>query len=152
MPKTSGLQQLKLTADAFDLELSGDSWFELMHWHPDMHGLGNADEEARIFCLQLAKQYLSKVMRALNSWPKPSQCWCLIDPSDSAQDSIYAHTENPNRPNFPYDFKNVRWDVTAPLWIGEVFSEAEYRIGISGTQTAHLYWIIERSQGSKAGL
>lgn len=100
MSTSDEFQQLQMSADSFSLDLSEESWFELMHWHPDIYGTGNASPEARGSCARLAKQYLATAMKALRGWSKPSQCWCLLDPFDSGQDSIYVHTENPNRPNF----------------------------------------------------
>jgi hypothetical protein len=144
MTATSELEQLQMSANAFELVLSNESWFELMHWHPDFYGTGNTNPNARDVCVLLAKQYLTTAMRALRGWTKESQCWCLIDAMDSAQDSIYVHTRNPNRDNFPYAFEDVAWHVSAPLWIAEAFLSDEYVIGVSGNAPELLYWIVEK--------
>lgn len=143
MNTSSELEQLQMSADAFSLALSEESWFELMHWHPDIYGTGNADLEARKACTSLAKQYLSTAMNALRWWSKPSQCWCLIDPSDSGQDSIYVHTKNPNRASFPFEFEGVAWGAEAPAWVTAIFPIAKYLVGSSGSGPELLYWVVE---------
>jgi hypothetical protein len=89
---------------AFSLELSDESWFDLMHWHPEIDGAGNEAPAAREKSVLLAKQYLTAAMRELRAWTQESQCWCLFDAADSGQDAVYVHTRNPNRENFPYAF------------------------------------------------
>lgn len=148
MTAAADWQQRGLAADAFTLELSGDSWFELMHWHPDMRGWGNAGSDARHTCLLLVRRYLAKAMQALATWPVPSQCWALIDPADSGQDAVYVHTRNPNRDNFPYDFDEVTWDVAGPAWLAAVFPENAYRVGRSGAEEESLYWVLQRQVDS----
>lgn len=144
MSTTPELEQLQLSADSFSLDLSDESWFELMHWHPDIYGTGNASQDARGICTSLAKQYLTTAMSALRRWNKASQCWCLLDPADSGQDSVYVHTKNPNRSNFPYEFEEVTWGVLAPSWVTAVFSPAEYVIGVSSKEPELLYWVVEK--------
>lgn len=143
MSTSSELQQLQMSADSFALELSDESWFELMHWHPDIDGTGNASPTARGASILLAKQYLSTAMKALRGWSKASQCWCLLDPSDSGQDSVYVHTENPNHSSFPYEFEGVTWGVAAPAWVTDTFPPAAYVVGSSGEGSELLYWVVE---------
>jgi hypothetical protein len=145
MGTSSELEQLQMTANSFELQLAHDSWFELMHWHPDIYGTGNASPAARHACTLLAKQYLCTAMSALRTWHKESQCWCILDPSDSGEDAVYVHTENPNRPNFPYQYEGVSWDFSAPSWVISVFSSPQYLIGRSGEGEGLLYWVVESS-------
>ncbi len=145
MSTSFALQQMQRNADSFSLELSEESWFELMHWHPDIYGTGNASPSARGVCTSLAKQYLTTAMEALREWNKASQCWCLLDSGDSGQDSVYVHTENPNRANFPYPFEDVTWGVEAPIWVTTVFAPANYTVGVSGKSPELLYWVVEKT-------
>jgi hypothetical protein len=134
----------QMSADAFSLDLFEESWFELMHWHPDIYGTGNAGAEPRAACALIARQYLTTAMNALRGWSKVSQCWCLFDPSDSEQDSIYVHTENPNRANFPYKFEGVSWDTDPPKWLVATFPATKYVVGSSGQSPELLFWVVER--------
>jgi hypothetical protein len=145
MDTSSKLRELQMAADSFGIELSRESWFELMHWHPDTFGVGNVNQETREACLLLAKQYLTSAMNSLRKWSKPSQCWLLLDPFDSSQDAIYVHTENPNRLNFPYKFEDITWGVAGPQWILPAFPSSEYMVGINKVESLEpLCWIIER--------
>lgn len=138
----SELHQLQMTSDAFSLELRTDTWFELMHWHPDIYGTGNAGAEARSACLAIARQYLDKALAELFVWGKPSQCWFLAEENDSEEDALYIHTPNPNRPNFPYLFEGVEWRVPAPLWLASHFPESDFVHGQSQFNGATLYWVV----------
>ncbi|MBK8337043.1 MAG: hypothetical protein IPL03_10830 [Sterolibacteriaceae bacterium] len=131
-----------MPSDAFSLELKPDSWFELMHWHPDMDGAGNASAEARSACLTIARQYLDKALAELSTWGKPSQCWFLAEENDSGEDAIYVHTPNPNRQNFPYPFEGVKWHVPAASWLASQFPEPDFVHGQSQFNGAVLHWVV----------
>jgi hypothetical protein len=138
----SELQQLRMTSEAFSLELEPDSWFELMHWHPDIYGTGNAGAEARSACLAIARQYVDKALAELSVWSKPSQCWFLAEDNDSGEDALYVHTPNPNRQNFPYPFEGVKWQVSAPSWLASHFPEPDFVHGQSQFNGATLHWVV----------
>jgi len=116
-----------------------------MHWHSDIDGIGNSSATAREVSLAAARQYLSTAMAALRGWSKPSQCWCLLDPLDSGQDAIYVHTENPNRPSFPYEFDEVTWGIEAPAWVAAAFPPEAFMVGASGQAPELVYWVVERA-------
>lgn len=138
----SELRQLQMTSDAFSLELKSDSWFELMHWHPDIYGTGNSGADARSACLTIARQYLDKALAELSAWGSPSQCWFLSEEHDSGEDALYVHTPNPNRQNFPYPFKGVEWHMPAPAWLAPHFPEPDFVHGQSQFSGARLYWVV----------
>lgn len=138
----SHLEQLKLSADSWSLKTGVNEWYELMHWHPDIYGSGNADSESRQYCLKLLRQYFDRGLKALVVWDKPAQCWALVDPNDSSQDAFYVHTPNPNRDNFPYEFEEVTWGVAAPEWLSSAFPLNLFKFGESEYEGAKLYWVV----------
>lgn len=136
------LQQLQVASDAFSLELRSGSWFELMHWHPDIHGIGNTNANARSVCLSVSRQYFEKVLAELSAWGRPSQCWFIADENDSGEDAIYVHTPNPNRENFPYRFDEVTWKVIPPSWLVLHFPETLFVHGQSQFDGGVLHWVV----------
>ena len=127
------------------LDLSADNWYDLWHLHPDMDGLGNANPTQRVRSLRKLKSTLSSFRRQLRAWPKPHQCWALVDPADSAQDAVYVHTPNPNKPNYPYQFRGVLWGATRlPHWIRFEFPTDRYKLGRSRFRGYTMYWILHK--------
>jgi hypothetical protein len=133
---------LQARSSAFSLELGPRAWFDLMHWHPDIDGIGNASPEARSACLAIARQLFDKALAELIVWGKPSQCWFIAQQDDSGEDALYIHTPNPNQQNFPYAFEDVIWQVAAPLWLAAHFPEPDFIHGESRFNDVKLQWVV----------
>ena len=131
-------------AAKFSLELGAESWFELMHWHPDIDGAGNAEPDMRKFFLALGRRYLDTAASQLASWAKPSQCWFIAERDRSSEDAIYVHTPNPNRDNFPYRFPEVVWQAEGPRWLAEQFPASQFKHGISHSGSVAVNWAVPR--------
>ncbi len=84
-------------------------WFDMWHTHPDWEGDGNRSLKDRERHLRIGRVIFERALEQAVTWQIPIQVWFVIDPHDAAQDAVYAHTQNPNRANFPYTFDGVRW-------------------------------------------
>jgi len=120
---------------------ASSDWFDLWHTHVDWDGKGNeSPEERRRFLRELFAVW-AEVESWANGLPQPWQTWVLIDPADSGQDSVYLHTRNPNKDNFPYSFENVCWGVKPPSWLGEFTQSPSLTVGLSEWDGESLYWV-----------
>jgi len=115
-------------------------WFDMWHTHPDWEGDGNRSAQDRERHLKVGRVIFERVLEQAAKRTVLIQVWYVIDPHDSAQDSVYAHTRNPNHDNFPYTFVGVRWDAEVPPLIRSVFAGSEYDIGRSDDRWT-LYWV-----------
>jgi hypothetical protein len=89
------------------LDFSGGpgSWFDLWHTHVDWDGKGNKDWKTRKKYLREILEMFDEFKRDLQTYPYDFQLWIIVDENDSAQDSVYIHTKNPNVENFPIKLK-----------------------------------------------
>jgi hypothetical protein len=91
-----------------------NAWFDFWHTHPDWYGEGNKSPELRRTFLRDLVTLFHSILEQSRVLNHPSQVWILIDPQDSASDSVYLHTQNPNRANFPMEFEGVNWGSSRP--------------------------------------
>ncbi len=132
------------TAQSVKISVSGASWYDLWHVHPDADGAGNEGADARRACLEALRVAYEHILGQLGSLRTPHQSWVLIDPADSGQDAVYVHTPNPNRQNYPYQFDDVDWSFAVPDWINETFPANVYRLGRSNYQGNVMYWALRK--------
>lgn len=152
MNTSAALAEAETRAFAFSLQLRPDSWFDLMHWHPDIDGEGDGKPSARAFFLGLARRYLDVALAELRVSGRPYQCWFLAERDRSSEDAVYVHTPNPSGENFPYEFADVAWRDTAPEWLAEHFPESEFQHGVSHGGSGVLFWVVPRSLRSEHGV
>jgi hypothetical protein len=82
-------------------------WCDLWHTHFDWEGFGNGGWLHRRRHLSALLFALSRARAELASHPGQYQLFALIDPSNSADDSLYVHTPNPNGTEFPCTFEEA---------------------------------------------
>jgi hypothetical protein len=123
------------------LELGEKDWYDFWHIHLDMNGDGNSSEEKhREFIIENLTLFQNFREQA-NNFKKSWQCWIVIDPTDSSQDAIYFHTENPNHDNFPCTFEFVKWGIDMPDLLTGLINLTVYEIGQSDYNGFRTYWI-----------
>jgi hypothetical protein len=91
-----------------------------MHWHADWAGMGNLSRRDRTA-----------------GWPRPHQCWLLIDARDSSQDAVFLHTPNPNADNFPCVFAGTAWDAPVPELLREFVADFAWQFGRAEERGTH---------------
>jgi hypothetical protein len=141
MPQAmSPLEQVQ----SFKLDLSPSTWFDLWHTHVDWNGEGNASIESRKEYLSALFSMFEKALSQTREWEKPSNVWLLVVPENAEDDSLYVHTENPNKnTDFPYSFEGVVWDIDAPQLL-QPFLKSNYEVGVS-EYNGTMYWVRERA-------
>lgn len=90
------------------LNLSGDddSWFDLMHFHVE-DIIEDNGINSKLEALKVLVDAYEDFAKKLKEYPKPFQLWIEVREGDLLEDdSIYLHTENPNRNNFPITLLN----------------------------------------------
>lgn len=87
--------------EKLDFSESENSWFDLYHIHIDNTGLGNKSWKSRKQHLDALFLVSEKIEGKLKNYSKEFQYWIEIDENDSFEDSIYIHTKNPNKSEFP---------------------------------------------------
>lgn len=90
------------------LNLGEDTSFDFWHIHPDNEYFRDINSESKEMHFRCLFALYRKGLDLGKQWKKPFQCWIIIDPENSIDDSVYFHTNNPNRDNFPYDFKGFK--------------------------------------------
>lgn len=136
----------------FEPRLPGPAdWFDLWHTHVDWRGEGNSKPDVRRECLRVLFDVWPQVEVLAAQRTGPWQSWVVINVADSGQDAVYLHTPNPQRDNFPYQFKDVTWCVDPPPWLAE-FLPDEIEVGRSEFEGATLYWVRRPNGAAGTGL
>lgn len=113
-------------ARQFQLQVHDDAWWDYWHYHADWPGWGNASWKYRRSHLDVLGIVFQHCVAALVRYPKPFQTWILISGGDAGHDAVVVHTTNPNRDDFPYVPKDVRWGHPD---IENLFGSMEMRAG-----------------------
>jgi hypothetical protein len=138
------MQEMERVAERFELPKEDEAWFDMWHTHPDGDGYGNSSLEHRLRVIRAGLITLRRAARSAEGWPRPIQVWMIIDPYDSAQDAVYAHTPNPNRELFPYPFDVVDWTAECPPLLDGVLQADLHQIGRSDDDWT-MFWVRFRS-------
>lgn len=80
----------------FNAPLDDDMWFDFWHTHYDWSGLGNYNWKSRRSHLDALFRNFEFYVELLSKWDNRFQLFIQIYNSDSTQDAIFIHTENPN--------------------------------------------------------
>ena len=121
------------SAASFNADLTG--WSNLAHWHVDWNGRGNVSWQARKAHLAALFTMFQRLLDQLAVHEEPSQCWLLIDATNSANDALYLHTPNPHTP-FPMELTGIDWNAEVPATL-QAFVLNEWTVGrsdIDGTK------------------
>ena len=130
---------LRRNADTFAVRPTG--WYDLMHWHTDLWGVGNLRWRARREHLAALFVMFRRLVAETESWVTPHQVWLTVDPHDSSQDAVYLHTPNPNEENFPYQFNGVAWDEAIPERLREFVADPSWEFG-RGEYRGGTYFVV----------
>lgn len=98
-------------AEACDLDLDEDSWFEYMHEHCDWPGYGNVSWPMRARHLEALAIVFRRCAEQLKAFSKPYQLWIYLDVHQAAYDAVFVHSPNPNRDNFPLVVEGAVWGI-----------------------------------------
>lgn len=111
-----------------DFENQENNWFDFFHQHIDNRDSNNKSWKSRkqhldaLFCL--ADKYEKQLIK-LN---RQFQFWININDSDSKDDAIYIHTENPNNSEFPIKVKSIPDLKSKNENLEKYLKEKNYRI------------------------
>jgi hypothetical protein len=100
-----------------ECNINVNSWLDLWHQHVDWRGYGNINWHHRKKHLDALIALYLLLMQKLERRKDPYQLFGLITMTDSTQDAIYLHTENPNSSAFPFVAKDtIIMNVTSEPW------------------------------------
>ncbi len=111
-----------------DFENQENNWFDFFHQHINNRDSNNKSWKSRkqhldaLFCL--ADKYEKQLIK-LN---RQFQFWISINDSDSKDDAIYIHTENPNNSEFPIKVKSIPDLKSKNENLEKYLNEKNYRI------------------------
>lgn len=126
-------------------EVARSPWFDYWHTHPDWDGKGNRCIENRIEIARICVGLLEWLEDTLKTRPTPAQCWVELY-ADSASDSVWLHSPNPNGTAYPREFSGVRWNEEPPGWLAALVPTDRFEIGVRQLGEAPVYVIRPRSQ------
>ena len=109
-------------------KLDLDGWFDLWHIHIDWDGKGNRPVNL-LRATELTYETLKKVESLFAYRKNDVQCFALFK-NDTALNSIYVHTENPNGGEYPFAFEGVDWGKESEL-LSKVINKRTHEIGQS---------------------
>jgi hypothetical protein len=125
--------------DAARVEVRESGWYDRMHWHVDLPGLGNASWRERRSHLVALFAMFRDVLGKTATWVTPHQCWLQINAVDSSQDAVYLHTPNPNNDDFPIGFEWVEWDAAVPERLSEFMADQSWQFGRTDDRWTYFY-------------
>jgi len=91
-------------------------WYDWWHTHIDWDGKGNLGRWHRRQHLKMLFKCYQNIKYQIDKSNFTSQVFMLISNSDSSQDAVYVHTENPNGTEYPEKFSGVQWNITPPCF------------------------------------
>ena len=92
-------------------ELDAEEWFEYWHAHPDLWGKAN---RAKPMVALLTYKLLQHAESLVCARKDPVQVWATLC-ENTADNSIFIHSPNPNGTPFPESFAGVEWGAAEPL-------------------------------------
>ncbi|CAA6813935.1 MAG: Unknown protein [uncultured Campylobacterales bacterium] len=101
--------------DRYFNHLNFDSWFDLWHDHIDWCGYGNISwkhYKQHLEVLLVRFEYLTK---RLENRDGEYQLFCLIDINNSMENTIFIHTQNPNKSEFPINYQSGNLEISNNL-------------------------------------
>jgi hypothetical protein len=119
--------------------IPASEWFDLWHAHPNI----DATDQRWSNLLSVWME----VDAAGRKCGRPWQSWILVDLDNPLEDSVYLHTPNPNRDNFPYPFDEVTWGAEPPCWAA---TDVGLEFGLSDYGGAKLLWVRRRPRTESA--
>ena len=134
---------MQLTAETAFTYVDPNEWFDFWHTHPDWDGKGNSKPENRLRAIELTYSLLKKAVELTNHRVNDCQCWAVIE-EDSAQNSVYIHTPNPNFSNFPFEFEGVEWGATNES-MEKIIDSSSYEIGLLVDSNEKTYFIRKKA-------
>ena len=105
-----------------------DSWFDLFHHHIDNLGMSNDSWKCRKQHLDALFSLAEKYKSELKNYKKEFQFWILIDETDSFDDAIYLHTENPNKSEFPIEIEESKDIVIKNKLLSDYLNEKNMKL------------------------
>ncbi len=120
-----------------------DDWFDYWHTHPDCDGKGNSKPENRIRANELTYALLQNAEKITEHRKNTIQCWAIIT-EDSMNNSVYIHTKNPNGTEFPFTYKDVKWNINNQE-IEQIIDSSNHQIGLYVGEHENTYYIRKKA-------
>ena len=135
--------RLRQRARNFSVNLENKKWCDLWHVHFDTEGFGALGWVHRRRHLSALLVALSRARLELMSAKQPYQLFAVINLSDSGDDAIYVHTNNPNGTKYPIVHLGRPTHSLPPLLAGRVDLNI-YRVVVRHENTSSTYVIEPR--------
>ena len=124
-------KDLKNGAKKERVSIKPSDWYDNWHTHIDWDGKGNLGTWHRREHLKALMILYWRIKKQLANAPFSSQVFMIISKTDSAADSVYIHTQNPNGTDYPDKFKNVNWLKKKPYLLKCISIPSGLRIGVT---------------------
>ncbi len=85
--------------------------------------------------------YYQNIQFQINKAKFTSQVFILISNSDSSQDAVYIHTENPNGTEFPEKFSGVQWGIKVPALLKGLNIPKQLQLGVQENNGELWYYL-----------
>lgn len=131
------LPEIQKLIDTYQLD---EGWYDLWHKHFDWEAWAYTIKRHKELINHMLILY-NRICQQAKNLGKPWQSWVYIEPENSSQDSIYLHTPNPNKNNFPLDYSQVTWNVQVPNLLNDIPDKDKYLIGEMRYKNVLSYWI-----------
>jgi hypothetical protein len=116
------------------------SWFDYWHTHVDWHGRGNNRSENIPEIAATTVRLLQHFELLAKGRAEPIQLWASLC-SNTMDNAVYAHSQNPNGSSYPHDFHEVTWDASVPDWVAAAVPSNTHQIGMASYDDGPVYLI-----------
>lgn len=136
---------------ALNIDLSGgpNSWFDFWHTHVDWNGKGNTDWKTREAYLKKLLKIFNDLRLKLQHYPHDFQLWLVIYENDSGADSVYLHTRNPNRKNFPLKVRPNKKSATKNQDLKKFVDSLDLHNVSIQTKDGSIYYLFDTEVGTQ---
>ncbi|MEG3792609.1 hypothetical protein V1318_21015 [Lysobacter sp. CCNWLW3] len=124
------------------LDLTG--WFDYWHTHVDWYGRGNSRPENAPEIAAATVRLLQYLELLAKDRPEPIQLWATLC-SNTMDNAVYAHSQNPNGTACPRDFRAVTWDPPVPGWVSAAIPSGGHQIGMASYGGEVVYFVRKRA-------
>jgi len=116
-------------------------WYDWWHTHVDWDGKGNLGRWHRRQHLKMLFKCYQNIKCQIDKSNFTSQVFMLISNSDSSQDAVYIHTENPNGTEYPEKFSGVQWNIKVPALLKGLNIPKHLQLGVQENNGELWYYL-----------
>jgi hypothetical protein len=138
----SYIRKVLAEASTQAIGIGHSTWYDQWHYHADWDGYGNLCWRIRATILHALATAFERFVKQLQELNKPYQVWIYLNASDSGQDAVFVHTQNPNQSEFPVIFEEVHWGLPELSdYFNDLIPGYDLRAGTQNWMGADIYFI-----------